>query len=233
MIVFDEYNYALELDNQKIDTTYNIIKKGIVLAKLYFSQGLDEKEVYSKLCRKLIVLDSGGNYEVKQAKINIMISMAKNNPELKRRELSFSEYELKIISSLSTKSLQVFAFVMLCLFKFNDNNRFYINEREVFRLAGLSWSGTDFNSMIDSLYDLGLLTLCVSKPRGAVATKVMYSFTDKILQGNDTALKITDYRNLNYQYFRYFNPSGYMTCQKCGLVVPKKSNSQKFCASCK
>ena len=45
MIVFDEYNYALELDNQKIDTTYNIIKKGIVLAKLYFSQGLDEKEV--------------------------------------------------------------------------------------------------------------------------------------------------------------------------------------------
>ena len=138
MIVFDEYNYALELDNQKIDTTYNIIKKGIVLAKLYFSQGLDEKEVYSKLCRKLIVLDSGGNYEVKQAKINIMISMAKNNPELKRRELSFSEYELKTISSLSTKSLQVFAFVMLCLFKFNDNNRFYINEREVFRLAGLS-----------------------------------------------------------------------------------------------
>ena len=87
--------------------------------------------------------------------------------------------------------------------------------------------------MIDSLYDLGLLTLCVSKPRGAVATRVMYSFTDKILQGNDTALKITDYRNLNYQYFRYFNPNGYMTCQKCGLVVPKKSNSQKFCASCK
>ena len=46
MIVFDEYNYALELDNQKIDTTYNIIKKGIVLAKLYFSQGLDENLLF-------------------------------------------------------------------------------------------------------------------------------------------------------------------------------------------
>ena len=84
MIVFDEYNYALELDSQKIDTTYNIIKKGIVLAKLYFSQGLDEKEVYSKLCRKLIVLDGGGEamcarFDHEQVKVGDKVSVRVGN----------------------------------------------------------------------------------------------------------------------------------------------------------
>ena len=233
MIVFDEYEYALELENQNIDSSYNVIKKGIILAKYYFYQGYSEDEVYKKLCQKFIVLDNGGNYDIKHAKINIMIASAKSNPELKRSNINFSEYELNLIHSIKDEKLEIFMFVMLCIFKFNNNNKFYVNEREILRMCNLYWCGSLFNSMVMFLYDKGYLKIGISKLKGVTSQKIVYEFSDEFKKGDSPSLIIKDYRNLNYQYLKYFDKDKYINCENCGITIPKKNNRQKYCNECK
>ena len=54
-------------------------------------------------------------------------------------------------------------------------------------------------------------------------------------EDGEVVLRITDFRNLGYQYLMYHGEP-YFECENCGLVVkinePKKGRKQKYCNSC-
>ena len=50
-------------------------------------------------------------------------------------------------------------------------------------------------------------------------------------EGGDPVMQVTDFRNLGNQYLMYHGHQ-YIECASCGLVVPKKNNSQRYCKHC-
>jgi len=44
-------------------------------------------------------------------------------------------------------------------------------------------------------------------------------------------LEIGDMRNLGYQYMRQLG-GAFLECRSCGIVIPRKSPRQMYCAEC-
>ena len=57
----------------------------------------------------------------------------------------------------------------------------------------------------------------------------------RFIQAGETAIHIQDFRNLGYQYLKYYG-GAYFECENCGLTVkaqsPAKGRPQKYCPSC-
>ena len=55
------------------------------------------------------------------------------------------------------------------------------------------------------------------------------------MEGDVSALHIQDFRNLGYQYLKYYG-APYFECENCGMTVkiqePAKGRRQKYCPSC-
>lgn len=47
----------------------------------------------------------------------------------------------------------------------------------------------------------------------------------------ETAMVITDFRNLGYQYLKYHGEP-YFECVNCGITIKRNNNKQKYCANC-
>jgi len=62
--------------------------------------------------------------------------------------------------------------------------------------------------------------------------KIKLNFIDKIKSSEEIMFDIKDF-NLVYGYFDYFNRDGnYILCEKCQMLVKKKSNKSKYCTEC-
>ena len=53
-----------------------------------------------------------------------------------------------------------------------------------------------------------------------------------IYNENNIAFTIEKYDNVIYYYDYYFNPENYIFCKKCGKILKRKANSQKYCREC-
>ena len=142
--------------------------------------------------------------------------------------------ELNTISSVNEERKERILFTMLCLSKYynqvneNNNNWINTNDSEIFKLANVSMKSIYRDKMIHSFINDGYL----KQSKNNKNNNLMVTFLDET---DETVLKISDYRELGYQYMFYRNNKMIKKCQNCGIFIKIKSKydgSTKYCKNC-
>lgn len=137
--------------------------------------------------------------------------------------------EIERINTLEGIQIKRLAFTLLCVAKYWDivipNNNHWVRtpDREVITMANINTSVQRQCAMMHDLRQCGMLTF--RKRVDDLRVQVNY------ISSGDTALEVSDLRNIGNQYMMY-SGAPYIQCEQCGLVVRRKSNSQKYCKDC-
>ena len=141
--------------------------------------------------------------------------------------------ELAKIETLEGKQIRRLAFTLLCVAKYwdaaSDRNNGWVNtsDKEIMQMANINTSIKRQSLMFAELRDAGFIRF--SKKIDNLNVQVQF------IQAGETAIHIQDFRNLGYQYLKYYG-GAYFECENCGLTVkaqsPAKGRPQKYCPSC-
>ena len=141
--------------------------------------------------------------------------------------------ELEIINGLKGTQTRRLAFTILCVAKYWDavssSNNHWLNtsDSEVMCMANIRTSTKRQCYLYGALIEQGLIKQ--SKRVDNLNVQVLF------VRPGETALHITDFRNLGYQYLMY-RGGAYSECQNCGLVIKDKQDGrgpkQKYCPEC-
>jgi hypothetical protein len=228
MIIINEKEYIEDILAEKIpvDNIYYIL---ILLNKYYNQQGYKKKEIYDKLVDFLILHD--------EEEFNWMNALdriiEKRNKQLIEIEyIPITKKELDVIKNIKNKRLERLLFTMLCICKYsnyiNIKNNNWVNQnfKEIFKMANIKVTTENQCHLIYNLKELGLLKLSNKIDNLNLQVQIVDNDIN-----SEVVLKITDYRNLGFQYLAYIE-DGYIKCEICGCVVKKTGNKMKYCQEC-
>jgi hypothetical protein len=166
------------------------------------------------------MIDSALEYALRHKAINI-------------EYIPISSTELKVIDELNGRQSRRLAFTLLCLAKYwdiaNDSDAHWVNSKdsEIMRMANINTSIKRQSILYRMLNERGLIQFS----KRVDNTNVRVCFVDD----TNIALKITDLRNLGYQFLRY-KGEPYFECKNCGITTKYNNNGgglkQKYCKEC-
>ena len=197
---------------------------------MFFADGYDEKAVRQKLDELLIRCDPTANLVLWGDTLDRQVKRAAKRSLIEIDYIPITQEEVDIISQLPTKTMKKVAFSYLCSAKFHDmvnernNGWTNIPVKDICSMAGVSLTMYKQHEMRGALAERGIIQL--SRTVDNVNARVTFIDHD-----GDPVLKIDDMRNLGNQYLMYVGEK-YLRCEMCGIVVPRTSNSQRYCASC-
>ena len=147
--------------------------------------------------------------------------------------LSVTEPEIKRIELLKGKQLKRLAFTLLCLAKYyhaiRPDSAYWVGTKdsEIMAMANVNTSLKRQALLYSSLKDEGLIEFS----RKVDNTNIRICFAED----GDEAIRITDLRNLGYQYLMYCGEP-YFKCSSCGITTkilhPENKRKQKYCREC-
>ena len=214
--------------NGNINT--NTASKLFLLAKYYRAIGESTQQIRDSL--SCIMADKYNNYnpddwdEIIQKYSN----KSANYNLVEIDEIPITKNELKTISQINNKKLKKVAFTILVLAKFcnmknpNNNNWVLVDEYSVFKRARIT--GT-IQAQFSCFYELSKMDL-ITYSRKVDNINVRVGFIDNT---SDIVLKITDLRELGYQYLMYCGEK-FIKCAECGIVTRATSHNKRYCKNC-
>lgn len=152
------------------------------------------------------------------------LKSAAKHKAINEEYIPISHSELKTIESIQSVQARRLAFTLLCLAKYwdvaNGVSSHWVNspDNEIMKMANINTSIRRQSLLYNQLYEAGLIRF----HRRIDNTNVRVCY----ISGDDVELKITDFRNLGFQYKLYTGDSDCYRCQECGIVV-KRSHSNK------
>lgn len=195
--------------------------------------GADKKTIRGKLDVFLLQCDSTASIPKWSKMLDFATDWAFKHEAINIESITITKPEMDKIDSLSGKQIRRLAFVLLCLSKYwnmvNEQNDYWVNSKdnEIMSFANINTSIRRQCAMYATLKELGLIQF--SKKVDNTNVRVCFA-TD-----GDTAMTITDLRNLGYQYLKYHGEP-YFECVNCGITTkysnPVKGRSQKYCEAC-
>lgn len=191
--------------------------------------GADKKTIRDKLDVFLLQCDSTASIPKWSKMLDFATDWAFKHKAINIESITITKPEMDKIDSLSGKQIRRLAFVLLCLSKYwnmvNEQNDYWVNSKdnEIMSFANINTSIRRQCAMYATLKELGLIQF--SKKVDNTNVRVCFA-TD-----GDTAMTITDLRNLGYQYLKYHGEP-YFECVNCGITEKIKSNRQKYCHAC-
>ncbi|MCM1168159.1 MAG: hypothetical protein NC401_19415 [Ruminococcus sp.] len=210
-----------------------------ILAKYYFSTGLNKSEIGEKL-RGYI---NEKHLTNSQEQCKSMISAAMKNlgkyPLVEIDEIPVSKSEIDRIMSIrsqrynahNAKTLQKLAFSLLCLARYQlmsgrSEPWININVDKLFTIANIDCSSREIQLMhLLDLKNLGLIDV-TSSPSDS-AFKVLYVQQDQ----DKPEIVVRDLNECGMVYEQYLG-APYVHCERCGALTPIKSNRTKYCKDC-
>lgn len=236
-ISLNEYEDALRYKEER-DIDSNFYNKLRVLANYYFEEeGCSEKKVREKLSEYVCFCGESPSLNIWSDMIDAAIKRAKKVKLIRIEEIKISESEIERINCLESTQLKRLAFTLLCLAKYRDlivkNNDHWIcyEDKEIMKLANMRPSLTRQAELYKALSDMEYLKF----PKKIDSISMQILFTDKE-QNNNTAVTVTKFKNLGYQYLKYCGEP-YFECENCGTTVKQVNNKgagrkQKYCEQC-
>ena len=231
-IVLNEYDWAERALKDKAlgKKPYETLSR---VAKYYTYKNYTRKEVRRLLDEFLLqceptaslvtwsdTLDNAARYAAKYSLIMI-------------EEIIVTKPEMEKIDALPGKQLRRLAFSLLCIAKYlyavSPNTSYWVGtpDNEIMKMANINTSIKRQSSMFGQLKDAGMIRF--SKQIDNLSVQVLF------VEDGETAVRITDFRNLGYQYMKYHGEP-YFECAHCGLTDKIKSATQrrpqKYCAQC-
>lgn len=160
----------------------------------------------------------------------VCVKNAKKYPLVQIDYVPITQAEMDIIEGLHGRKQKRLAFTILVLAKYgnmrNSKNSDWVatEEYQIFKRARVSGSLEDKNLLLHIFYKQKLIQF--SHKVDNVNIKVMFINDD-----SPVILKVTDMRELGYQYTNYVS-GGYSKCAECGKMFKVKMNNHKYCSGC-
>lgn len=200
------------------------------LAKYYYAQRHGKTDIIRLIREFMLRCDSNINIDLWMPVIESRVRGAEKYKLVEIDHISITESEIMTIKKVSGVTRQKVLFTLLCAAKYanavNPKNTGWVNAdlSQIFSMANTQKTKDGQQMMI---YEFGKAGL-VKFSHIVDNTSLRIPFVD---DEGDEVLRITDLRNLGNQYLRYIGEP-YIECCECGLVVKRRSPTQKYCVKC-
>lgn len=160
--------------------------------------------------------------------IDKLIASAKKYPLLQVDELVVTKAEIEKIQTLKKKTHQKLAFVLLVLAKYGNakspkNNNWVLTQQyKVFQSARVV--GDSRWRTLREIWEAGLIEFAQKVDN----INVRVTFID---EDSESVIRVTDLRELGYQYLRFIGED-FVECQECGVLVRKTVHNKRYCKDC-
>ena len=231
-IVLNEYDWAERALKDKAlgKKPYETLSR---VAKYYTYKNYTRKEVRRLLDEFLLQCEPTASLVTWSDTLDNAAKYAAKYPLIMIEEIAITKPEMEKIDALPGKQLRRLAFSLLCIAKYlyavSPNTSYWVGtpDNEIMKMANINTSIKRQSSMFGQLKDAGMIRF--SKQIDNLSVQVLF------VEEGETAVRITDFRNLGYQYMKYHGEP-YFECAHCGLTDKIKSATQrrpqKYCAQC-
>lgn len=202
------------------------------IAKYYLDHDYGKKEARKATEQFLIQCDPTVSLPKWSDTIEFAINRALKYNTIQIDSIHISKPEISKINTLNGKQLRRLAFTLLCLAKYwnivNPACDSWVNNKDsdIMRMANINTSIKRQSMMYHTLNELGMIQFS----RRVDNTNIKINF----IEDGDTAVEITDFRNLGYQYLKLCGEP-YFECVGCGLVIKQNTSvgrKLKYCKEC-
>ena len=210
------------------------------VARYYIDSGISKNELRNEMDMFLLRCDPSASIPKWNDTIDLAISKASKHRAININSVDITYSELKTINALNGRQIKRLAFTLLCLAKYWDSvsgtESHWVNSKDsdIMRMANINTSIKRQSQMYHTLSELGLIQFSKKIDN----TNIKVCFISNASCDNDIAIKISDFRNIGYQYLKYYGEP-YFECSNCGIVTKYKDPSnarstrqQKYCTSC-
>lgn len=214
------------LGKKPFETLYRV-------ARYYLDKGLPKNKVRRMLDSFLIQCNPVASIPKWADTLDAAMSRAMKYDAIAIDYIEITKPEMKRIDALDGKQIRRLAFTLLCLSKYwdaiNPNSNHWVNNKDsdIMRLANINTSIKRQSAMYYDLNQNGMIQF--SKKIDNTSVRVLFA------EDGETAMRVTDFRNLGYQYLRYHGEP-YFECCNCGITTkyanPDKGRRQKYCSAC-
>lgn len=231
-IVLNEYDWAermianRDLGKKPIETLSRV-------SKYYYENHYSKREIRTLLDSFLLQCDPSISLVHWSDMLDKVTKNVNKFPLIRLDGIDVTQEELARIETLGGKQIRRLAFTLLCVAKYwnaaSDKNNGWVNtsDKEIMQMANINTSIKRQSLMFAELRSAGFIRF--SKKIDNLNVQVQF------IQDGMTVLHIHDFRNLGYQYLRYYG-GAYFECENCGITVkaqsPAKGRPQKYCPSC-
>lgn len=231
-IVLNEYDWAERAIKERVlgKKPYETLSR---VAKYYTYKNYARKDVRRMLDEFLMQCEPTASLVTWSDTLDSAAKYASKYPLIMIDEIAITQPEMERIDALPGKQLRRLAFTLLCIAKYlcsvSDNTNYWVNtpDNEIMKMANINTSIKRQSNMFGQLRDEGMIRF--SKQIDNLSVQVLFA------ESGDIALRVTDFRNLGYQYMKYHGEP-YFECAHCGLTEKIKSTTkrrpQKYCAQC-
>lgn len=237
-IVLNEYEWAEKMINdhdlgKRPTETLNRI------AKYYYANRFSKREIRKRLSAFLLQCDPYASLIQWSDVLDKIVKNVGKYPLIQLDGVDVTKEELRRIETLESKPLRRLAFTLLCTAKYWDlvspKNHHWVNtsDKEIMLMANISTSIKRQSMLFGELRKRGFI--CFSKKIDNLNVRVLF------MGAGETAIHIRDFRNLGYQYLKYYGEP-YFECVNCGIVTRyqnlsrrgrfKRGGIQKYCPNC-
>jgi len=203
------------------------------VANYYFDIGYKKRDVRKMLDTFLLQCEPTASLPKWADTIDHAVEKAMKYKAVKIDYIEISRAEMEHIDALQGKQIRRLAFTLLCLAKYWDavgpSGDHWVNNRDadIMQMANINTSIRRQSDMYHSLIMCGML----QQSKKVDNTNVRVCF----IESGETVLRVTDFRNLGYQYLKYHGEP-FFECQCCGITTkyssPTKGMKQKYCKTC-
>lgn len=180
----------------------------------------------------------GYNPDIWECRIELIVKNAKKYPLREIEYIGITQEELDTLLSVPDEKYRRLAFVILCCAKFHNtvskNNNGWANTEimDIFSSARVNTRYKDDKFKI--IYKLRQITCSDGSPMFSVAqkntnTNIQAHYID---MDGCPVLKISDFRELGYEYVNYCKPKLFTRCNRCEILVKKSRRCPKYCLNC-
>lgn len=231
-VVLNEYAWAEKAvaDKSLGKKPYETLSR---VAKYYTYQGLQKNDVRRKLDEFLVACDPKASPVTWGEILDGAAKAASKYPIVIVNAVPVTKPEMEKIDALCGTQLRRLAFTLLCLAKFTTMIRpkrdYWVNtpDNEVMKMANINTSIKRQSLLFRQLKDCGFIRF--SKQVDNLSVQVL------VVEDGETAIQVSDFRNLGYQYMM-FHGGPYYQCVRCGVTEkvknPDKGRPPKYCQQC-
>lgn len=203
------------------------------VARYYLESGFSKREVRRLLDAFVIQCDPEASLPLYSDMLDNVMKSALKRKSVNIESITITKTELEAIAKSDQRQSRRLAFTLLVLAKYYDqfkpNNDHWVGvkDSDIMKMANISTSIKRQSAMYNHLNKLGLVQF--SKQVDNISTRVTF------VDNGEPAMKITDLRNLGYQYMMYCGEDLYFVCECCGITDKRRTvrgRSQKYCIDC-
>lgn len=231
-IILNEKTYAEKLINDKTVHPKELSYDLNILVRYLSSSGFNKEEIYKYI--EEFMSEAYPNFDINlwYKYIDRYINKAKKRKLFEIEYVPITQNELDKIKEVKNPQKERLLFTLLSLTKLNnlksDTNNNWVNydEKVIFQLARVSCSEKDRNIMIYELKEAGYVK------NSKKTLNIQVCFIDN---SSAPVLKLTDMRELGYQYEEVKKKTLIRRCSTCGKPFRLKSQKDRtrLCFDCR